>query len=221
MPSLLRRCTAEAVGTFALVFIGVGSVMSGFFPKSDFGVFGVALAHGLILGTMITATMRISGGHLNPAVTIGLLVARRTNVQTAAAYIVAQLVGGMLGVWIAHLMFGLPLLQLSGRLRDGPGQAAGEAVATFGLVLTVLGTARARPACVPASVALYIGAAYWFASSTSFANPAITIARSFTDSFAGIAPASVPAFVAAQLAGAVAAHFVSGILFRDVARRIP
>ena len=147
MSSLLRRCTAEAVGTFALVFIGAGSIMSGFFPKSDFGVFGVALAHGLILGTMITATMRISGGHLNPAVTLGLLVARRTNVRTAVAYIVTQVVAAIVAAAILKQLYppavlrattlGTPHLAASVTLTQG---IAIEAIMAFFLVSAVFGT---------------------------------------------------------------------------------
>ncbi len=131
----------------------------------------------------------------------------------AAAYAAVQLAFGILGAWAAHLMFDLPTLQLSVKARTGLGQWTGEAIATFGLILTIIGTARHRPAAVPASVALYIMAAYWFTSSTSFANPAITVARSLSDSFAGIAPAHVPAFIAAQLAGAGAAALLAPFLF--------
>ena len=147
MSSLLRRCTAEAVGTFALVFIGAGSIMSGFFPKSDFGVFGVALAHGLILGTMITATMRISGGHLNPAVTLGLLVARRTDLRTAIAYIVTQVVAAILAAAILKELYppavlratslGTPHLAASVSLTQG---IVVEAIMAFLLVSAVFGT---------------------------------------------------------------------------------
>ena len=147
MSSLFRRCTAEAVGTFALVFIGAGSIMSGFFPKSDFGVFGVALAHGLILGTMITATMRISGGHLNPAVTLGLLVARRTNVRTAIAYIVTQVLAAILAAAILKELYppavlratslGTPHLAASVSLTQG---IVVEAIMAFLLVSAVFGT---------------------------------------------------------------------------------
>jgi aquaporin Z len=147
MSSLLRRCTAEAVGTFALVFIGAGSIMSGFFPKSDFGVFGVALAHGLILGTMITATMRISGGHLNPAVTLGLLVARRTNLTTAVAYIVTQVLAAIVAAAVLKALYpaavlratglGTPHLAASVSLTQG---IAIEAILAFLLVSAVFGT---------------------------------------------------------------------------------
>jgi glycerol uptake facilitator-like aquaporin len=133
--------------------------------------------------------------------------------RDAIAYIVVQIVAGIVGAWAAHLMFDLPTLQLSVKARTGLGQWTGETVATFGLILTILGTVRHRPASVPASVALYIVAAYWFTSSTSFANPAITIARSLSNSFAGIAPANVPAFVVAQLVGAAAAAMLARSLF--------
>lgn len=126
---------------------------------------------------------------------------------------VAQLAGGILGVWAAHVMFGLPVLELSRHARTGTGQWLGEAIATFGLILTILGTVKHRHVWVPPSVAFYIVAAYWFTSSTSFANPAITIARSLTDTFAGIAPADAPGFIIAQIIGALAAHFVATGLF--------
>jgi glycerol uptake facilitator-like aquaporin len=133
--------------------------------------------------------------------------------QAALAYGAAQLAGGVLGVWSAHAMFDLPVWQVSHHIRTGPGQWLGEGIATFGLVLTILGTVQARPAWVPASVALYITAAYWFTSSTSFANPAITVARCLSDTFAGIAPASVAGFIAAQILGALAAHYAAKPLF--------
>jgi glycerol uptake facilitator-like aquaporin len=138
---------------------------------------------------------------------------RELSWREVAAYILAQLAGGLLGAWTAHLMFDLPILQLSMKGRTGVGQWTGELVATFGLILTILGTLKHRPSAVPASVALYIAAAYWFTSSTSFANPAITIVRSLSDSFAGIAPADVPAFIAAQLAGAGLAALVARAIF--------
>ncbi len=134
---------------------------------------------------------------------------------TAAIYIVAQVFGGLVGVWAAHLMFELPVWQFSITQRTGPGQWLAEAVATFGLLLTVFGCVSRRPDSVPYAVGLYITAAYWFTASTSFANPAVTIARSLSDTFAGIAPAGVAAFIAAQLAGALAAVGVSRWLWRE------
>ena len=174
---------------------------------------GNTLATGAILFVLITMLAPVSGAHMNPAVTLIMRLRGEIRAGTALAYIAAQIVGGIVGVWLAHLMFDVPILQLSAKVRSGPGQVAGEAVATFGLLLTILGTAKMRPESIPTSVALYITAAYWFTSSTSFANPAITIARSLSDSFAGIAPASVPAFIVAQLIGAVAAHLVADAIF--------
>lgn len=174
---------------------------------------GNTLATGAILFVLITMLGPISGAHMNPAVS--LVAASRGDLRwaDAAAYIVTQLAFGILGAWAAHLMFDLPALQLSVKARTGLGQWTGEAIATYGLILTILGTIRHRPEWVPASVALYITAAYWFTSSTSFANPAITIARSLSDTFAGIAPHNVPAFIAAQLAGAALAALTARWLF--------
>lgn len=157
----------------------------------------------------------ISGAHFNPAVS--LVSASRGDLtwRVAVVYILAQVVCGILGALAAHLMFDLPILQLSVKARTGLGQWFGEAIATFGLILTIVGTLRHRPQLVPASVALYITAAYWFTSSTSFANPAITIARSLSDTFAGIAPHDVPPFVLAQLIGAAVAAALSRFLFDD------
>ncbi len=144
----------------------------------------------------------------------GVAAARRDlSWSDAVAYIVAQVCFGIVGVWIAHLMFDVPIIQFSSHVRTGLGQWTGEAVATFGLILTIVGTVRYRPSWVPASVALYITAAYWFTSSTSFANPAITIARSLSDSFAGIAPVDVPMFIASQIFGAAIAVLVATGLF--------
>src|SRR3954471_11018569 len=211
-----RRLAAEALGSFFLFACVIGSGVMG--QNLSGGNDAVALpgntmATGAILFVLITMLGPISGAHMNPAVTLVAASRRELAWGDAAAYIVAQLALGMLGAWAAHLMFDLPTLQLSVKARTGVGQWAGEAIATFGLVLTILGTVRHRKEWVPASVALYIAAAYWFTSSTSFANPAITIARSLSNSFAGIAPANVPAFVAAQLMGAAAGAAVGGLLF--------
>jgi glycerol uptake facilitator-like aquaporin len=176
---------------------------------------GNTVATGAILFVLIAMLGPISGAHMNPAVSLVAAARRELAGRDAAAYAAVQLGFGILGAWAAHLMFDLPTLQLSVKARTGIGQWAGEAVATFGLVLTIIGTVRHRPALVPASVALYITAAYWFTSSTSFANPAITVARSLSNSFAGIAPADVPAFVAAQLAGAAAGATLARFLFDD------
>jgi glycerol uptake facilitator-like aquaporin len=143
----------------------------------------------------------LSGAHFNPAVSLAFALRGEVPSSTAALYIGAQVFGGIIGVWAAHLMFELPLWQFSTAVRAGPGQWLAEAVATFGLLLTIFGCIARTPAAVPYAVGLYITSAYWFTASTSFANPAVTIARALSDTFAGIAPAGVPAFIAAQLAG--------------------
>jgi glycerol uptake facilitator-like aquaporin len=215
-PSLPRRIGAEGVGAFFLFAAVIGSGIMA--ENLAAGQEAVALlantaATGAILFVLIAMLGPVSGAHMNPAVTLVAASRRELSWPDAAAYIGAQLAFGILGAWAAHLMFDLPALQLSVKARTGAGQWLSEAIATFGLILTILGTVRHRPALVPASVALYIVAAYWFTASTSFANPAITIARSLSDSFAGIAPVDVPAFVAAQLAGAAAGAAVAALLF--------
>jgi len=174
---------------------------------------GNTMATGAMLFVLITMLGPISGAHMNPAVS--LVSASRGDLRwsDAGAYILAQLAFGILGAWAAHVMFDLPLLQLSVKARTGLGQEVGELIATFGLILTILGTVRFRRQWVPASVALYISAAYWFTSSTSFANPAITVARSLSNTFAGIAPHDVPMFIVAQLIGAALAALVARLLF--------
>ena len=174
---------------------------------------GNTLATGAILFVLITMLGPVSGAHFNPAVSLVMAARGELPWREALPYILAQLIAGLLGAWAAHLMFDLPILQYSVKERTGVGQWSGELVATFGLILTILGTLKHRPAAVPASVALYITAAYWFTSSTSFANPAITVVRSLSDSFAGIAPRDVPLFVVAQLFGALMAAVVAPQLF--------
>ena len=215
-PSLARRIAAEGIGSFFLFtcVIGSGIMAQNLSQGNDaIALLGNTLATGAMLFVLITMLGPISGAHMNPAVS--LVAASRGELAwgDAAAYIAAQLAFGILGAWAAHRMFDLPLLQLSVKARTGLGQALGELIATFGLILTILGTVRHRREWVAPSVALYITAAYWFTSSTSFANPAITVARSLTNSFAGIAPRDVPLFVAAQLIGAALAAIVAQPLF--------
>ena len=210
-----RRLAAEALGTALLLAVVVGSGIMG--ERLAGGNVAIALlantlATGAALVVLISVFGPISGAHFNPAVTLVMALRRELSWPLAAAYGLAQVVGAVGGVWLAHAMFGEAILQVSIKLRDGPSQALSEFVATFGLLATILGTSRFRPAFTPAAVGLYITAAYWFTASTSFANPAVTIARSLSDSFAGIAPSSAPAFIAAQVAGALAAMAVFGWL---------
>ena len=205
---LPRRLVAEALGTALLLAVVIGSGIMGerlAGGNAAIALLGNTLATGAGLTVLITVFGPVSGAHFNPVVTLVFALRRELTGRVAIAYAAAQTVGAVLGVWAAHLMFAEPVFQVSARLRDGPAQAFAEAVASFGLLLTILGSLRARADAVPMMVGLYITAAYWFTASTSFANPAVTIARSLSDTFAGIAPASVPAFIAAQVIGALAA----------------
>ena len=221
-PLLARRLAAEGVGSFFLFACVVGSgIMAERLSGGNVAIalLGNTLATGAILFVLITMLGPISGAHMNPAVSLVAASRGELTWRDAVAYIAVQLAFGVLGAWAAHLMFDLPILQYSLKARSGIGQWTGEAVATFGLILTIIGTVRHRPTWVPASVALYITSAYWFTSSTSFANPAITIVRSMSDSFAGIAPRDVPMFVVGQLLGAAVAVLVSRVLFDERAPR--
>jgi glycerol uptake facilitator-like aquaporin len=209
---------AEATGSFFLFATVIGSgIMAESLSGGNVAValLGNTLATGAILFVLITMLGPISGAHMNPAVSLVAAVRRDLGWTDAAGYVAVQLAFGILGVWAAHLMFDQQVLQFSLKVRTGPGQWLGEAIATLGLILTILGTVRHRAEWVPASVALYITAAYWFTSSTSFANPAITVARSLSNSFSGIAPADVPTFIVAQLAGAALAAWLASFLFRS------
>lgn len=204
-PSLPRRLLAEAVGSFLLFACVIGSgVMAESLAQGNMAValLANALATAAMLFVLIAMLGPISGAHFNPAVTLVFAARRELAWTHVAPYALAQLAGGLAGMLATHAMFALPLLQVSTHARSGPAQWLSEAIATAGLVLVILLTRHHRAAAVPASVALYIGAAYWFTASTSFANPAITLVRSLTDTFAGIAPHDVPAFIAAQLVGA-------------------
>lgn len=213
---MIRRLWAEALGSFFLFATVVGSgIMAESLAGGNVAValIGNTLATAAMLYVLITMLGPVSGAHFNPAVSLVMRLRGDCCWKGLAATIVVQISAGVLGVWAAHAMFGQPVIQISQQLRDGLGQWLGEFIATFGLLMTILLTVRHRPESVPISVALYIAAAYWFTSSTSFANPAITIARSLSDSFAGIAPSSLPGFIAAQLAGALAAHLAMKQLF--------
>jgi glycerol uptake facilitator-like aquaporin len=208
MPSLPQRTFCEWLGTAFLLAAVVGSGIMA--QKLAGGNIALALLcntlpTGAILVVLILVLGPLSGAHFNPAVSIAFALRNKVPWSTAAIFIVAQILGGIGGVSMAHLMFNLPLWQVSVTIRTGPGQWLAEAVATFGLVLTIFGCMARAPASVPYAVGLYITSAYWFTASTSFANPAVTIARSLSDTFAGIAPSGVPAFIVAQLAGMIIA----------------
>jgi glycerol uptake facilitator-like aquaporin len=215
-PDLARRLAAEGLGSFFLFAAVIGSgIMGDALAGGNVAIalLGNTMATGAILFVLIAMLGPISGAHMNPAVSAVAAARDELGRGDALAYAAVQIGAGMLGAWAVHLMFDLPILQYSTKMRSGIGQWTGEAVATFGLILTILGTVRHRPEWVPASVALYIVSAYWFTSSTSFANPAITIVRSLTDSFAGIAPGDVPLFLVAQAAGAAAGAILGRYLF--------
>ena len=215
---LPRRLAAEAIGTALLLAIVIGSGIMGerlAGGNTAIALLGNTLSTGAGLVVLITMLGPLSGAHFNPAVTLVFALRREIDRATAAAYIVTQLVSAIVGVWAAHLMFGEAVLQVSTKLRDGPAQAFSEGVATFGLIAAILGSLRFRPEATPFIVGLYITSAYWFTASTSFANPAVTLARSLSDTFAGIAPTSAPPFIIAQLAGAGIAMAFSGWLFRE------
>lgn len=217
MNDLARRLAAEGLGSFFLFacVVGSGIMATKLSPGNDaIALLGNTLATAASLFVLIAVFGPISGAHMNPAVSLVAALRGELNWRVAAGYSVVQLACGIVGVWAAHLMFDLPVLQVSVKARSGIGQWMGEGIATFGLLLTIIGTMRHRPQWVASAVALYIAAAYWFTSSTSFANPAITAARSLSNTFAGIAPGDVPLFVFAQLAGAVVAAAFGRWLFR-------
>ncbi len=218
-PPLGRRLAAEGLGSFFLFATVIGSgIMAESLAGGNVAVALLAntLATGAILFVLITMLGPISGAHMNPAVSLVSAARRELRWSDAGFYILVQLAAGALGAWAAHLMFDQPILQVATKSRAGLGQWTGEFIATFGLIVTIIGTVRHRPQWVPASVGLYIMAAYWFTSSTSFANPAITVVRSLSDSFAGIAPADAPMFIVAQLAGAGLGAVVAALLFQPV-----
>jgi glycerol uptake facilitator-like aquaporin len=206
---------AEALGSALLLAIIIGSGAMG--ERLSAGNTAVALlantlATGAGLVVLIQIFGPISGAHFNPAVSLVFALRRELSWRTLPGFMFAQVIGAIIGVWAAHAMFELPILEVSQKARDGAAQGFSEVVATFGLIGTILGSLRFRPASTPAAVGLYIASAYWFTASTSFANPAVTVARSLSDTFAGIAPASAPLFIVCQLLGAVLAFALFGWL---------
>ena len=216
--SLSRRLAAEALGTALLLAVVIGSGIMGerlAGGATALALLGNTLSTGAALVVLITVFGPISGAHFNPAVTLAFVIRREISGPLALAYVAVQVIGAILGAYAAHLMFAEPVFQLSTKLRDGPAQMFSEFVATFGLLATILGCLRFRPGFTPAAVGLYITSAYWFTASTSFANPAVTLARSLSNTFAGIAPSSAPAFVLAQLVGALAGVAVFTWLLKE------
>lgn len=211
-----QAIAGETIGSFLLFATVVGSgIMAENLAGGNVAValLGNTVATGAMLFVLITMLGPVSGAHFNPVVTMVMRLRGEITSHRALAYVVVQVAGGIMGVWAAHVMFGLPVIELSTKSRTGIGQWVSEGIATFGLILTILGTVKHRHVWVPPGVAFYIVAAYWFTSSTSFANPAITIARAMSNTFAGIAPAHVPGFIAAQIIGALIAHFAAMVLF--------
>lgn len=214
--SRAQKLAAEAVGSFFLFATVVGSgIMAETLSGGNVAIalLGNTLATGAILFVLIAILLPVSGAHFNPAVTLVMVLRKEMSIYSGLLFVAAQLIGGLIGVWAAHIMFEAPVFQLSEKVRTGNGQWLGELIATFGLLFTILGTVRFRPEWVAPAVGLYISAGYWFTSSTSFANPAITVGRAFSNSFAGIAPANVLAFVLAQFAGAILAWLLCRWLF--------
>lgn len=215
-----RKIFAEALGTMLLLAIVVGSGVMGDALSADDAVAllgnTIATAAGLVVLILIFGP--VSGAHFNPAVTAAFCLRGEMPARLAAAYVVAQIAGGVIGVFLAHAMFDLDIAQTSLKARSGIGQAAGEATATFTLLLTIFGCVRNRPEATPYAVGLIIAAGYWFTSSTSFANPAVTMARTLTDTFAGIRPQDAPIFIAAQFAGMGLAILAARALFPTPAR---
>lgn len=215
--SLSRRLTAEALGTALLVCTVVGSGIMADRLSDDVGVslLGNTIPTGAILFVLITIFGPISGAHFNPAVTLAFFAQREITAFESVRYIGAQIIGAVCGTLVAHMMFELPLFQVSETVRAGPSQWWAETVATFGLLAAILGGLRFRPPAIPMLVALYITAAYWFTASTSFANPAVAIGRAFSNTFAGIRPIDLAGFITAELCGAMLAVLVFGWLFRS------
>ena len=215
--TLTRRLAAEALGTALLVATVVGSGVMAESLTKDMGLalLGDTLPTGAILVVLVTILGPISGAHFNPAVSLVFALKRELPTRDAALYVAAQIVGGVAGTFAAHLMFGLPIFEISLKARTGAGQWFAEWVATFGLILTILAGVRFARASVPWLVGLYITAAYWFTASTSFANPAVAIARSLTDTFSGIRPVDLPGFVVAQLLGAICGLWLASWLLSE------
>lgn len=221
--SIGRRLVAEFLGTLVLVgtVVGSGIMATNLTSDTAIALWGNTAATGAILVVLILIFGPISGAHFNPAVSLAFFVRRELSFSLLGLYILAQCVGGLLGSGLAHLMFEVPFIQISGTTRFGPSQWLSESVATFALLAAIFGCVRFNPSAVPYAVGLVITAGYWWTSSTSFANPAVTLARGFTDTFAGIRPTDVPVFIAVQLATAVLSTWIFIWLLREEADESP
>jgi glycerol uptake facilitator-like aquaporin len=218
---MARKLFAEWLGTFFLLAVVIGSgIMAERLAGGNMAIalLGNTLPTGAILVVIIIIFGPVSGAHFNPAVTLVFLIRGEIDKRTAVFYVLVQLLGGVCGAVIAHIMFELPLFEVSETIRTGASQWVSEFIATFGLVVTIFGCIKAKPEAVPYAVGLYITAAYWFTSSTSFANPAVTIARSMTNTFSGIAPWNAPGFILSQLLAAIIAIWVLSWLLGEKLR---
>ena len=223
MPTLPQRAFCECLGTAFLLAAVVGSGIMAQKLAGGNGALALlcnTIPTGAILVVLILTFGPLSGAHFNPAVSVAFALRGELPWLTSAVYITAQVLGGIIGVWTAHLMFELPLWQFSITVRTGPGQWLAEAIATFGLLLTIFGCVARTPASVPYAVGLYITSAYWFTASTSFANPAVTIARALSDTYAGIAPAGVLAFIGAQFVGMLSAVAIATWLWSKMSKKL-
>ena len=220
MVALAKRLAAEALGTGLLVATVIGSgIMAERLSGGNIAIalLGNTIPTGAILVVLITIFGPLSGAHFNPVVSLAFALRRSLPVSDLLPYVAVQIAGGIVGTWAAHLMFDLPVWQISTHVRSGGAQWFSESIATFGLLLTIFGCLASAPKSVPVAVGLYITAAYWFTASTSFANPAVTIARALTDTFSGIAPSNVPLFIAAQIGGMVVATMLAIWLWSEEA----
>lgn len=217
MPDIARRLVAEALGTAVLVATVVGSGIMADRLTDDvaLALLGNTIPTGAILVVLITILGPLSGAHFNPVVTMVFALRREIETNAALLYVIVQVIGGIAGTFLAHAMFELPVIQVSETLRSGSGQWIAEAVAAFGLLFTILAGLRFRPDAIPWLVGLFITAAYWFTASTSFANPAVAVARAFSNTFAGIRPGDLPGFIAAEVLGALLAMILAGWLLAE------
>ena len=211
--NLIQKCTAEFIGTFALVFFGCGSMILYEINPNEILIDSIPIIFGLIIAVMIYSLGHISGAHFNPVVTMAMYLTKKIKKNLIIIYISAQISGCLLGVMLANFMFELPVIELSQKVRPGINIFIAEIIATFGLIFIIFGSLKNGTVAVAASVATYITAGYWFTSSTSFANPAVALARTFTDTFTGINYLNTPTYIVAEILGALLALFIIQRIF--------